>query len=711
MKPVKLALLLILSICTSRTINAQSGWYWQNPLPAGINFTKVDFINENTGFVSGSYILKTTDRGNNWFTIRSGSSATLDFVDIYTGYSMGYSNIEKTTNGGLNWSEVYYEPYLFNPYIYFLNSSSGFATGWINNSNLLKTTDGGSTWFHPNVGGYDDRLRSIFFINDYTGFIASGYGVALKTTDQGFNWNVQTISYDYNFNSIYFTDVNTGYIVGATNYFAGTAYARIFKTTDSGSSWVQVVPPLAYGSFYDVKFINANTGIVVGDTGRIVKTTNAGVNWNISQYSTNGFLRSMQFLDSSTGIIVGNQGNILKTSNQGSQFNRINYSNDDSLKALFFIDSLIGYAAGNNGLIMKDSIGFWFKVYSKYGIKFKSVFFSDYLTGYCAANDGTIYKTINGGVSWGTYQLNISSQLNSIRFLNTNTGFVTGDSGRIFKTTNAGQTWNSLTSGSNLNLNKIALIDSNVAMVVGDNGVFLKTTDSGLSWTVYSVGVMRKLNSIFSISNDIQYIVGDSSTLLKSTNAGLNWQSIILPTITYDINDLIFVNSATGYIIGDQGRILKTTNSGINWGFQISGVNNNLHGINFVSPNIGYVVGDNGVIRKTTNGGGTIYVGITKNTEIPVNFSLHQNFPNPFNPVTFINFNIPKQSSVKLIVYDLLGREVATLVNEDLKPGIYKVIFDGTNLASGVYYYKLAARQAGSTTGDFTDTKKMVLVK
>jgi len=91
-------------------------------------------------------------------------------------------------------------------------------------------------------------------------------------------------------------------------------------------------------------------------------------------------------------------------------------------------------------------------------------------------------------------------------------------------------------------------------------------------------------------------------------------------------------------------------------------------------------------------------------SEIPTVFSLSQNYPNPFNPVTKINFAIPKQSQVLLKVYDILGREVAVLVNDVKTPGYYSVDFDGTNLSSGVYFYRIEA-------GSFKDVKKFILIK
>ena len=88
----------------------------------------------------------------------------------------------------------------------------------------------------------------------------------------------------------------------------------------------------------------------------------------------------------------------------------------------------------------------------------------------------------------------------------------------------------------------------------------------------------------------------------------------------------------------------------------------------------------------------------------PSSFELQQNYPNPFNPTTTIAFNVPRLCHVKLVVYDVLGRKVETLVNAEMGPSQYSVPFDASNLASGVYFYRLNA-------GDFVETKKMVVIK
>jgi hypothetical protein len=128
----------------------------------------------------------------------------------------------------------------------------------------------------------------------------------------------------------------------------------------------------------------------------------------------------------------------------------------------------------------------------------------------------------------------------------------------------------------------------------------------------------------------------------------------------------------------------------------------------FTDANNGTAVGDEGTILRTTNGGTTFYEEETNLTQ-PKSFFLSQNYPNPFNPSTKIKFQIPGQARndnnlVTLKVYDLLGREVATLVNEEKPAGEYEIEFDGTRLPSGIYFYQLKA-------GNYIETKKMVLLK
>ncbi|HMT11294.1 MAG TPA: T9SS type A sorting domain-containing protein [Ignavibacteria bacterium] len=111
------------------------------------------------------------------------------------------------------------------------------------------------------------------------------------------------------------------------------------------------------------------------------------------------------------------------------------------------------------------------------------------------------------------------------------------------------------------------------------------------------------------------------------------------------------------------------------------------------------------VINGVDYGDTSVIVGLNQiSTSVPENFSLSQNYPNPFNPVTNFGFRIADFGLVRLTVFDIIGREIEVLVNQQLQPGTYEVSWDASNYSSGVYYSRLEA-------GSFTETKKMVLIK
>ena len=130
-----------------------------------------------------------------------------------------------------------------------------------------------------------------------------------------------------------------------------------------------------------------------------------------------------------------------------------------------------------------------------------------------------------------------------------------------------------------------------------------------------------------------------------------------------------------------------------------------LYAVSFIDGITGTVVGSNGVILHTTTGGST-WIGEDPSPAetLPTEMSLSQNYPNPFNPETKIRFSIVSTQHATLTVYDLLGRRVATLVDEKKAPGRYEVAFGGARLASGVYIYRL-------TAGSYVETRKMLLLK
>jgi len=207
-------------------------------------------------------------------------------------------------------------------------------------------------------------------------------------------------------------------------------------------------------------------------------------------------------------------------------------------------------------------------------------------------------------------------------------------------------------------------------------------------------------NAIYMVDTLTGWAVGDDGIIIHTTD-GINWFEQTNPdTSTFrTLQRVFFLNSQEGWAVGT-ASILHTTNGGIEWTVEAEGLTyNSLAGVHFTSPTNGYVGGQHKTLLKY----GEI-TSVENDEELLTEFSLSQNYPNPFNPSTKIKFTITELRFTILKVYDVLGNEVATLVNEYKSAGEYKVEFSGSELTSGIYFYQLKA-------GSFIETKKMQLIK
>jgi photosystem II stability/assembly factor-like uncharacterized protein len=333
--------------------------------------------------------------------------------------------------------------------------------------------------------------------------------------------------------------------------------------------------------------------------------------------------------------------------------------------------------------------------------------FPDTAIGYCIASTSggqNIYKTTNLGNNWVIQQSPSALGLTGLYFININTGYACGGAHSIIKTTNGGNNWILLNDNFPFYYyTNIYFVNTLTGFITGytDTGYVIKTTDGGQNWNIkYFTG--QQFHSIFFINSNTGFIGG--TNLFVTTNSGVNWNQ----KFGYNsppMFSIYFPSPSTGYACYANGDIIKTIDGGNLWLRQYPVTSYALYSIFFINNDVGYAcANDHGIVLKTTNGGGPP-IGIKSiDTEIPDRFSLSQNYPNPFNPVTIINYELPTAGLVKMVIYDILGREVKTLVNEKQSAGKYKVDFDGTNLPSGVYFYRLES-------GDFVSTKKMVLLK
>ena len=339
----------------------------------------------------------------------------------------------------------------------------------------------------------------------------------------------------------------------------------------------------------------------------------------------------------------------------------------------------------------------------------------------CVGVNGTIVKWNNSG--WQVKNSTVNNKLNKIYTYYSSFSFqeealIIGDEGTVLKSTDDGETWVKLNFPATCDLKDIG---GNFDYVFVSGGPYCayKTTDNGESWIQIPTGENpnaygpNSFNTIHIYDDNVGYIGGPWGLMGKTTDGGINWEFFAAPDFE-EINDLFFISPDSGAALGTNGIVRFTTDGGVTW-FEDNSVTAFLNGetIKRIVPfgrNHGFVIGENGfdifVAKDSTYLDSlTVVTNVEYEPEIVQDFQLLQNYPNPFNPSTIIEYSLPQYGFVTLIVYDMLGREIATLVNEEKPIGSYEVEFDAIGLTSGIYYYQI------KIGNEFAETKKMVLLK
>jgi photosystem II stability/assembly factor-like uncharacterized protein len=373
-----------------------------------------------------------------------------------------------------------------------------------------------------------------------------------------------------------------------------------------------------------------------------------------------------------------------------------------------------------------------------------------------------ILLTTNAGATWINESAVVSAtyEWNRLSFHDSLNGTIVGDH-RIVTTTDGGSNWTLRTAPSTLKCLSVLNTGSTYMYVGADSGWMYSTSDTGKTWTsakisswpirsifeyqeptlwgapVYYALTPRSLcskpvypspewnetilsnfhglgseayNAQFCNGGGAGFIVGVFGDLwsepgvLRKSMLDTVWSVMQLTSLQPGIfSGISAPSSSIVYVCGSSGMIYKTSNGGDTWMRPNSSTTHNLNALYFWNENRGFAVGDSGTILFTENGGGV--AGVSDVPEnFPTGFSLEQNYPNPFNPVTVISYRLKVKSLVTVAVYDLLGREAATLVNEEQTVGNHSVRWDATSYSSGVYFYRLKAEGV-------VETKKMVLIR
>lgn len=280
------------------------------------------------------------------------------------------------------------------------------------------------------------------------------------------------------------------------------AGSKIYKTTNSGTNWINVAYPLPENSLSDVVISGPTTIWALGNA-LVLKSTNSGTNW-VKMTAPNRYWSAGYFLNDNTGWICGTTDTIIKTTNGGVNWtiHQNNLYADSYNYGIHFTSSLIGFMCGFDAIL----------------------------------NKGYILRTINGGSSWAEiFQTTASMQ--TITMINSNTGFATS-TGKIFKTTNSGTNWSEFTiSGAGALYGLNFPVNEQTGYTGGIGGKMYKTTNAGVNWYQITSGTTNHIRAIdfnFS-SNTTGYAVGNAGTILYTTNGGGAF--VNLSTISSEIPD------------------------------------------------------------------------------------------------------------------------------------------------------------------------------
>ncbi len=344
------------------------------------------------------------------------------------------------------------------------------------------------------------------------------------------------------------------------------------------------------------------------------------------------------------------------------------------------------------------------------------VTFTSVMTGYSSSDDPRmkfIWKTTDGGNSWQPHD-RPSIASGRIAFADKDTGIVFG-SGQMARTTNAGETWKEINWITDLVITDASFSNSKVGYAVGDAisvgsnpyaGWCQKTTDGGATWKFIYTGIPADINCCEVLDEKTVVVACNSYFVGRTTDGGNTWDSTRLVSRKTDFLGMSFANKAHGIIVGDDdnqginphGIIYVTTDTAKTWQKQYAPKEATFTSVLMIDDNIAIITGDGGKIYRTINGGN--FSSVAQHT---IDFHV-QTFPNPNTGIVTIQYQLPSPQAVAFSFYNIQGVTVGDMNLGLQEIGTHQTIFDGSNLANGMYYFHLTTPQ-DSFTGSFTIQK------
>jgi len=466
-------------------------------------------------------------------------------------------------------------------------------------------------WYSQNPTPTGTTLNDICVIDALTAVAVGEAGLILRTNDGGLTWFTQNSGTVYSLDGVSFSDANTGTVVG--NGVAVTHGPTILRTTDGGATWVSQQSGDPSCCLLAVDFTDADAGTAVGPGG-ILRTTDGGDSWTRQLRNPVGGVVDVCFTDADTGTAVGGGGLILRTTNGGNTWVPQTSTTTRDLFSVHFADGSNGIIVGGYYTVLRTTDGGanWVEYVGPYKTLL-DVHLSDAYTGTAVGKDGVIYRTNTGGATWYPQNSGTASTLHRVDFFNQLTGMAVGGSGTILRTTDGGATWiNSRTAVTGNDLRGVYFTSTNIGIVVGVTGTILGTTDGGESWIPKSSGTTNTLSDVSFTGSSTGTVVGAGGTILRTTDGGDTWVPQTSGTSDHLLG-VCFIDEVTGTVVGGPGTILRTTDGGATWVPQVSGTTFGLEAVSFTDTDTGVAVGSQymdfmyieNVVLWTADGGDT----------------------------------------------------------------------------------------------------------
>jgi photosystem II stability/assembly factor-like uncharacterized protein len=613
-----------------------------------------------------------------------------------------------------------------------------------------RSSDGGGTWKFVRT---DFAVRAL--IRDTSGalLVSANPGGIMRSTDDGMSWTSSNFGLSYANAATMATDQD-GRIYAGIEGFNGQGMG-VYRSTDNGSSWTQV---LNYNYAYTRALLVTPGGSVILGTagGGVFRSTDAGLSWRSENNGLQNLRVSSLAQDSTGTILIGTASGAFRSTNDGQTWNR-------AIHGLTSLDILSLVHCGHRTFVA-GTFGSAFRS-TDAGDSWKECIgglVSTLVLSLTADSSGTLFAATQGmsrvcrstdrGYTWTTVNNGLDSVYVSTLIVDSADHLFAGTGTGIYRSTDRGDSWAPVNDGLiNRDVRCFAL-GPNGRMYAGTfagndgKGIF-RSIDGGMSWDALNTAFSNEAVQALGVDSAGNLFAGMSTAgILRSTDDGQSWFEFSNDNLPYaSVQSLIIDSAGRMYAAIGIFGVYTSFDDGQHW---ITNAITQVRGISCFTGGPGGTIYGGGLgvyklhfesgyaFRLTSIGldtvsvralqssrDGFLYAGLygggvwrsrlSDNVQtaaapllqgIPLEFSLSQNYPNPFNPSTTIRFSIPILGFTVMKVYDLLGREVAVLVNEKKEPGSYTVRFDASGLASGVYFYKIQA-------GEFVKTRTLLVLR